>query len=115
MYLNTNGMLHTFKLRIFYIPDSKVRLLSTTSFLGTYTGENITLVPTHIHLSGLDNKPTRYKVSVLNNSISNLLTSVAYRYNDAMSVPMSLNTSLKTVHHDNVNLYEPNKEHLWWH
>ena len=59
-----SGMLRGLKLKAYYIPESKVRLISTSSLLQQYHGETISLDSNKLVLSGLPNEPTRNCVRV---------------------------------------------------
>ena len=59
-----SGMLRGLKLKAYYIPESKVRLISTSSLLQQYHGESISLDSNKLVLSGLPNEPTRNYVRV---------------------------------------------------
>ena len=113
--IDETGTLRTLKLPAFYVPESKVRLLSTSGLLATYPGETIQLSEQSLRLSGIQGDPSRNPVTAFINPATNLPTTMAYQYNATTKVPQSLNAVVTTVHSDNANLTEPEKELLRWH
>ena len=93
----------------------KIHLLSTSSLLQTYIGEQIILDDVKLTLSGESSDPTRGAVIAMIDSSNNLPTSQFYNQSD-VNVPVeALQTTLTTVNAENYNLSEPQKELLRWH
>lgn len=114
-FMGENGTLRSLKLPAFYIPESKVRLLSTSCILETYPGESITIDPLCLRLSGLEGDPSHPPILAFIHPETKLPTAVAYRYGDTLQIPQTLNSVISTVHSDNRNLSEAEKELLRWH
>jgi hypothetical protein len=104
------GMLRVIKVPAYHVPGCKVRLLSTSSLLQTYTREQIILDDIKLTLSGESIDPTRGAVIAMINPSNNLPTSQFYSQSD-INVPVQvLQTNLTTVNAENYNLSEPQKE-----
>jgi hypothetical protein len=56
---NTEGLLRVIKVPAYHVPGCKIRLLSTSSLLQTYSGEQIILDNVKLTPSGESNDPTR--------------------------------------------------------
>jgi hypothetical protein len=52
--LDTSGQLRALKVPTYFVPQARVRLLSTTSLLQAYQGETISMEAHQLTLSGLD-------------------------------------------------------------
>ena len=113
--MDTQGMLRAIKVPAYHVPGCKVRLLSTSSMLQTYSSETITLDAGKLTLSGVPGEPTRGQVIALIDPRNNLPTSQAYSYG-CTNVPVeALQTTISEVCTSNMNLSEPEKELLRWH
>ena len=112
---DAEGMLRLIKLPAYYVPKSKVRLLSTTSLLQTYHSEKLTGQADRLVLSGSKGDPTKGAVTAKVNPLNNLPTSLAYRYDDLSTAEDALTTIISTVDDSNLNLTEAEKELLRWH
>ncbi len=125
--LDTNGQLRLIKVPAFYAPNCKVRLLSTTSLLQTYSEEGIELEAHQMKLAGLASDPTRGAVIATVNPRNNLPTTTSYRYNDVelphvllFAINLNHDTSTNPAHPSrqsnepasNTNLSEPENEWL---
>jgi hypothetical protein len=114
--LDTTGQLCLIKVPAFYVPKCTVRLLSTTSLLQTYSGENIVMAAHQMKLTGIASDPTQGAViAVVSNPQNNLLATTSYRYDDVQTVPHALSTAINLANDANTNLSEPEKELLRWH
>jgi hypothetical protein len=113
--LDTTGQLRLIKVPAFYVPKCNVRLLSTTSLLQTYSGENIVIAAHQMKLTGIASDPTRGAVIAVVNPRNNLPTTTSYRYDDVQTVPHALSTAINLTNDANTNLSEPEKELLRWH
>ena len=112
---DANGSLRTLKLKAYHIPDCKTRLISTNSLLKTYEGEHLTIDSAKLELSGIKNDPTRTPVLAFNHPTTLLPTSIVYNHNDIDKPANNLYHTVSTVHNDNLNLTEAEKELLRWH
>ena len=56
---DATGMLHAIRVLALYIPEATVQLLSTSSLLQVYKGEQIIQQPSGMTLSGIDGDPTQ--------------------------------------------------------
>ena len=112
---DTSGQLRAIKVPAYYVPQARVRLLSTTSLLQSYPGEKIEIEAHQMTLSGEEGTQGRGSVIARVNPVNNLPTTTAYRYSDARAAPEALNAIITTVSHDNINLSEAQKELIRWH
>ena len=112
---DTNGTLRHLKLNAYHIPSSTSRLLSTSCLLNAYKNETITVDDCSLTLSGIDNDSTRRSVIAYNDPVTHLPTTIGYRYNDIDIPNQTLANFVHTVHSDNKNLNEAEKELLRWH
>ena len=109
------GVLRNLKLKALYVPDCTVRLLSTEGLLQSYKGEKIELQQGTLRLSGSKSENGRNPITVRVHPLTNLPTSIAYRYNGCKTAAKSLNNVLSVVSSSNVNLTDAEKELLRWH
>ena len=112
---DTDGMLRHLKLNAYHIPSSTSRLLSTSSLLKAYKNETITVDDCSLTLSGLPGEPTRRSIIAYNDPVTLLPTTTGYKYNDIEIPSQKLANVVHTVHTDNKNLTEAEKELLRWH
>ena len=109
-----NGMLRAIRMKAYYITESSICLLSTSSLLQEYTDETIHLDGSSLHLSGVDDDPMRASVTIPLDCRTNLPTSFAYSY-DPKENAARLNTLILVTLEGNINLSEPEKELMRWH
>ena len=76
--MDTTGMLRALRVPALYITEANVQLLSTSSLLQVYEGEQIIQQPSGMTLSGIDGDPTQRPVKVHLNPKNNLPTSFGY-------------------------------------
>jgi hypothetical protein len=112
---DTSGQLRAIKVPAYYVPQARVRLLSTTSLLQSYPGETINIEAHQMTLSGKTGTQGQGSVIARVNPTNNLPTTTAYRYSDARAAPEALNALITTVSHENMNLSEAQKELVRWH
>jgi hypothetical protein len=112
---NTEGMLRAIKVPAYHVPGCKIRLLSTSSLIQTYTGKQIILSNLKLTLSGESTDPTRGTIIAMINSSNNLPTSQFYNQSDIKVPVQALQTTLTTVNAENYNLSKPQNELLHWH
>ena len=123
------GNLRTLKVKAYYVPASKVRLLSTSTLLKTLPSEQITMQSDSITLSGCPGDPSSGSVTVPYHPGCNLLISMAYSSASLQVSTIKAATDLQqssellpstilnttVIHTNNLNLSEPEKELLRWH
>ena len=120
-FIDATGMLRTLKLPALYVPDSKVRLLSTSSLLKTYPGESIKLGKDRLVLSGQGSKGgvhRRNAIEVLIQQDSNLPMSTLFQEPTADKPERqerAFPAAQTVVSPFNTNLSEAEKELLRWH
>jgi hypothetical protein len=112
---DTNGLLRHLSLKAYHIPQCKSRLISTNALLNTYKGEHLTVDTSSLQLSGLKGDTQRNPVIAFNHPDTNLPTTYAYRYGDSDTPETVLCNYVSTVHQENTNLSEAQKELLRWH
>jgi hypothetical protein len=110
-----NGGLRTIRLPAYYTPDIKVRLLSVSSLMQTYSDELLTAHSHGLTLSGNELDPKRRPVAVPINPANNLPTSVAYHDGALESGAAALSAAITSVSEANQNLSPAEKELLRWH
>jgi hypothetical protein len=108
--LDTKGQLRLIKVPAFYVPKSKDRVLSTTSFLQTYEGENIEVDGSQMKVSGLDSDSTRGAVVAIVNPRNNLPMTTSYRYDEIQAVPVALSAAIPSINEANIDLSDPEKD-----
>ena len=113
--LDTKGQLCTLKIPAYYVPQSPVHLLSTTSLLQTYPDETILIQPHELCLSGVTTNSSWSSVSIHINPVNNLLTCQVLCPQDAHKAIKAPSTTLSIVSGSNINLSELQKELLHWH
>ena len=110
----TDGVLRTLKLKAFYLPSCKVRLISTSAVLSTYSGETFTIDKDGGKLSGIPNCPTRRPIFAQINKRSNLIVSIGHRYGSQPQREVHV-ASIPSMKEQNHNLSVAEKELLRWH
>jgi hypothetical protein len=114
--LDTSGHLPGLKVPAYYVPQARVRLLSTTSLLQSYPGETINMEAHQLTLSGTDeSNQSRNPVVARVNPTNNLPMTTSYLYSDVGSAPAALNAIVTTVSAENMNLRKAQKELVCWH
>jgi hypothetical protein len=113
--LDTSGQLRALKVPAYYVPQARVRLLSTTSLLQSYQGETINMESHQMTLSGITGSTDRMSVVARVNPNNNLPMTTSYLYSDVGSAPEALNALITTVSAENMNLSEAQKELVRWH
>ena len=113
--LDTSGMLRALKVPALYIPEAKIRLLSTSSLLQTYQGETISINPRGLTLSGVKKDKFRRSIDVLLNPVNNLPTSYGYDTQGLKAATATLANTITTVHNNNINLNPVQRELMKWH
>ncbi|KAI2509100.1 hypothetical protein MHU86_5348 [Fragilaria crotonensis] len=112
---DSTGKLRTLELPAYYVPKIRVRLLSTTSLLQTYSDETIKVEAHRLTMSGVPDDPNRSPIVAHVNPDNNLPTSQAYRQPAILPAAECLNATISAVNEANLNLSEPEKELLRWH
>jgi hypothetical protein len=112
---DSHGQLRILKVPAYFVPKSRVQLLSTAALLQKYPDETIQVRHNKLTLSGSLEDPMRGAITAYINPSNNLPISTAYRYNGILAAPMALSTTITNVHESNLNLTEPEKELLRWH
>jgi hypothetical protein len=112
---DTQGQLRSLKIPAYYVPNCRVRLLSTTCLLQAYPDEQIVCTHDRMTLSGASHDPPRAPVCVFVNPANNLPMGPAYRYDGTVQAPTAMTASINEVSAANHNLSEPEKELLRWH
>ena len=119
--IDSKGMLRHLKVKAYYVPSSKVRLLSLHALLQHYEDETIDFKPDHLTLSGSSSGQSRNAIRVTFHPVSRLPISTAYRYNGVatdFTQPIqnaSAYAMSSVVSSTNSNLSEAEKELLRWH
>ena len=113
--MDTNGKLRHLKLPAYYIPKLKQRLLSTSVFTATYPGNPITMTPGTFKVAGNPSTPSESGIDVFINPTNNLPVSTCFRHKALQETASAYSASVSTIHSQNFNLSEPQKELLRWH
>ena len=115
----TANRLRSVRVPAYYVPDSRVRLLSVTAILREYPGETFTMTASGSTLSGLEGEDaTRGSIYAPLNLHSHLPTSIAYPLvnpRTSYSESEANVASLPVVADKNINLSAAEKELLRWH
>jgi hypothetical protein len=78
--LDTSGQLRALKVPAYYVPQARVRLLSTTSLLQSYPGETINMEAHQLTLSGTNGSEGRNSVVARVNPSNNLPMTTSYQH-----------------------------------
>ena len=113
--IDTAGKLRPLRIKAYYVPSVKAKLLSTSALLDEYPDEFITLSSGLLTLSGVEGDSTRNSVVAVVNRLNNLPTSTAYRHDIRREADAAIAPTLSAVSADNINLSEPAKELMRWH
>ena len=109
-------MLRQLKVKAYYVPTSRVRLLSTNALLQHYPDETMKHDRDSLVLSGVSGDRSRNSIIVDLHHTSRLPISTAYRYGTAFSFSdVSEAAVLSVTSAENANLSEAEKELLRWH
>ena len=112
-FLDKKGSLRSFKLPALYIPSATTSLLSTTSFLQSYSGELIQQTGRGMQLSGTSDGQQNAVEATINPNI-NLPASTGYSYGKVMVAANTLINTVSTTTATNTNLGPAEKELLCW-
>ena len=106
-----SGKPRCLEVKAYYVPTSRVRLLSTTVLLKTYKKEHVYIEEGMLTLSGIEGDPSRGRISAPTNKTSDLPVSIG------RSVPKynSVLNAYSVVANENINLTAAEKELLRWH
>jgi hypothetical protein len=85
------------------------------TLLNTYKGEHLIVDAVSLQLSGFKSDSKRNPVIAFNNTATNLPTTTAYLQKDTQGPINAMCHNISTVHNDNLNLTEAQKELLRWH
>ena len=120
--VDTTGMLRHFKIKAYYVPSSKIRLLSLHALLQHTEREKITVENDCLILSGVADDRSCNSVRVPFHPVSRLPISTAYRYNDLavnflspVADAKAIYSASSVVSQSNSNLSNAEKELLRWH
>jgi hypothetical protein len=102
--LDTSGQLCALKVPACYVPQARVRLLSTTSLLQSYPGETISMEAHQLTLSGIPGSSRRNPVVACVNPSDNLPMTTSYLHSEVGSVPEALNAVITAASSENHNL-----------
>ena len=106
-----SGKPRCLEVKAYYVPTSRVRLLSTTILLKTYKGEHVYIEEGQLTLSGIEGDSSRGRITAPTNKTSDLPVSIG------RSVPKynSVINAYSVVANENFNLTAAEKELLRWH
>jgi hypothetical protein len=113
--LDTSGQLYALKVPAYYVPQARIRLLSTTSLLQSYPSETINMEAHQLTLSGTDGSEGRNAIIAQVNPSNNLPMTISYSYSNVGTAPEALTAIITTVSAENMNLSEAQKELVRWH
>ena len=113
--LDEKGDLRHLKLPALLVPKCERRLLSTSVLLQHYQGEHLIQHSSFMRLSGNPLVDNRSSVLVPYDKRSGLLKATMYRLPEVKSAIACLGQTISTVHKENLNLSEAEKELLKWH
>ena len=112
---DVTGHLRSIRVKAYYVPGCKHRLLSTSGLLSEYPDEKIVMENGNLTLTGKEGDSTRNAIIAITNPRNNLPTSTAYRHTIRETAMAAIAPALSTVHDENINLSEPEKELMRWH
>ena len=113
-FLDEKGTLRSFELPALYIPNATTPLLSTMSFLQSYSGELIQQTSRGMRLSGTSDGQQNAVEATINPN-NNLPTSTGCSYGKVMVAANTLINTVSTTAATNTNLGPAEKELLRWH
>ena len=115
-YVNdAKGRSRELRIPAYYIPTSRVRLLSVGTVLKRYPGEEIIIKPQGLTLSGIEGSKNRGKIFAPFNCHSRLPVSIGHRRSKATSDEPDVHLAQPVVSAENTNLSPAEKELLRWH
>ena len=109
---DTSGRSRSIEVEAYYIPTSRVRLLSTSTLLEKYPGETVTITARGLVMSGVPNSQRRGRIFAPINVTSKLPVSIGRK---APKAGCAAFTATPVVSADNINLSPAEKELLRWH
>ena len=109
--IDTSGRSRSLRVKAYYVPSSRVRLLSVTCLLSAYPGESVNMDSKGLTLSGVKGDKNRGQVFAPINVSSQLPVSIGRRGHDVSGV----NVAVPVVSAGNTNLAPAEKELLRWH
>jgi hypothetical protein len=113
--LDASGQLRALKVPACYVPQARIRLLSTASLLQSYPGETISMEAHQLTLSGIPGSSRCNTVVTRVNPSNNLPMTTSYLRSEVGSVPEALNAVITTASSENHNLSNAQKELVRWH
>jgi hypothetical protein len=113
--LDDAGLIRILTLPCLYVPSAKMRLLSVSSLLQHYEGEEVSVTSNHLSLSGLEGDKDRRPVQVYINKNNNLPMSYAFTPEGVSDGISAFEATITSVHQANINLSPAHKELLRWH
>ena len=112
-FLDNEGGIRTIRQQAYLVKKSPVRLLACSrKFFEDHEHETITLNKQGLRLNGLEGDSGRSAVDVPWNSKNNLPISICNRPSGIKEAGTALNATEASVHKDNFNLSDPEKELL---
>ena len=114
-FIATNGKFRTIRVPAHYVPNSPVKLLSTSQVLQHCPNEHIELSNNAAMLTGVQGDDSKPEIKVFVNPMFNIPTAIGYRLPAVQRVAEALNVMTTAVDPRNVNLSDPEKELLRWH
>jgi hypothetical protein len=108
--LDASGQLRALKVPAYYVPQARVRLLSTTSLLQSYPDETISMEAHQLTLSGIRGSSRCDPVVARVNPSNNLPMTTSYLCSEVGSVPEALNAVITAASSENHNLSNAQKE-----
>jgi hypothetical protein len=113
--LDASGQLRALKVPACYVPQARVRLLSTASLLQSYPGETISMEAHQLTLSGIPGSSRCNPIVARVNPSNNLPMTTSYLCSEVGSVPEALNAAIAAVSSENHNLSNAQKELVRFH
>jgi hypothetical protein len=113
--LDEAGLIQIITLPALYVPSAQMRLLSVSSLLQHYEGEEVSVTTTHLTLSGIEGDPDRRPVQVHINKTNNLPMSFGFTPEGVKAGISAFQATVSSVHQANYNLSSAQKEILRWH
>ena len=107
-----DGRPRAIETKAYYVPTSRVRLLSITTLLDKYQGETVTIKGDGLVMSGVPNSQQRGKIFAPINVTSKLPVSIGRKAPKSRGAAF---TAIPVVSADNINLSSAEKELLRWH
>ena len=108
--LDTLDQLCALKVPAYYVPQARVRLLSTTSILQSYQGDTINIEAHQLTLSRVKGPRGSNSVVARVNTANNLPMTTVYSYSNVGSALKALNAIISTARFENMNLSEAQKK-----